>query len=191
MLASKVVVAGAFVDRFVEQGNCATLALDSYWGVLVQQSVTLTINGKNVDLVADPDMPLLWAIRDLVGLTGTKFGCGAGLCGACTVYFDGEPVRSCQILVGSVDGAAITTIEGLDGPLAEAVRAAWLEHDVVQCGYCQSGQILTATSLLSDNPSPTREDIDDAMSGNVCRCGSYQRMREAIMNVSGQLKDKS
>lgn len=155
------------------------------------KSFQINLNGERLNVDADGDMPLLWFIRDVIGMTGTKFGCGAGLCGACTVYADGEPVRACQIALDAVGDAEITTIEGLSGELADAVRNAWLAHDVVQCGYCQSGQILSATALLRSNPAPTPEDIDDVMSGNICRCGSYQRMREAIIDVSVQIRDKS
>jgi isoquinoline 1-oxidoreductase subunit alpha len=143
-------------------------------------SVTLKINGETRTLNADPDSPLLWAIRDELGMTGTKFGCGIASCGACTVHWDGAPIRSCQTMVGDVDGAEITTIEGVNGKAAKAVQAAWNELDVPQCGYCQSGQIMAATALLSETPMPTDEDIDAAMDGNVCRCATYARIRKAI-----------
>jgi isoquinoline 1-oxidoreductase alpha subunit len=132
-------------------------------------------------------MPLLWALRDHANLTGTKFGCGKALCGACTVHVDGQPVRSCSTPVGSVGTAAITTIEGLGGPVAEAVQAAWRKLDVVQCGYCQSGQIMSAVALLSENRRPSDEDIDAAMNGNICRCGTYQRIRAAIHEAARAL----
>ncbi len=150
--------------------------------------MNLTINGKPVELDADPDMPLLWALRDLAGLTGTKFGCGIAQCGACTVLVDGEPVRSCVTPVGSVSGD-ITTIEGLaaqDGTLS-AVQQAWVEGQVAQCGYCQSGQVLAAKALLEANPSPTDKDIDEAMAGNLCRCGTYPRIRAAVHAAAKKL----
>ncbi len=143
-------------------------------------ATTLTLNGEIVSFDADPEPPLLWVIRETAGLTGTKFGCGAGLCGACTVHVDGSPVRSCTIAIGDVQGASITTVEGASGDLAAAVREAWIALDVVQCGYCQSGQIMAAIALLEQTPHPTDADIDDAMSGNICRCGTYQRIRAAI-----------
>ncbi|MDX1715575.1 MAG: (2Fe-2S)-binding protein [Anderseniella sp.] len=150
--------------------------------------MNLTINGKPVELDADPDMPLLWALRDVAGLTGTKFGCGIAQCGACTVLVDGEPVRSCVTPVGSVSGD-ITTIEGLaaqDGTLS-AVQQAWVEGQVAQCGYCQSGQVLAAKALLEANPSPTDKDIDEAMAGNLCRCGTYPRIRAAVHAAAKKL----
>ena len=143
-------------------------------------TVEFTLNGEAVSVDVDADTPLLWVIRDELGMTGTKFGCGLALCGACTVHLDGEPIRSCQTLVEDVAGASITTIEGLDGKPAAAVQAAWQELDVPQCGYCQSGQIMSATALLATTPSPTDEDIDAAMNGNVCRCATYHRIRKAI-----------
>ncbi len=143
-------------------------------------SVTLTINGETRVLNADPESPLLWALRDELGMTGTKFGCGIASCGACTVHLDGEPIRSCQTMVGDVEGANITTIEGINGKAAAAVQAAWNDLDVPQCGYCQSGQIMAATALLTETPKPTDEDIDAAMDGNVCRCATYARIRKAI-----------
>jgi isoquinoline 1-oxidoreductase alpha subunit len=143
-------------------------------------AIELTINGKQHTLDADPEMPLLWAIRDLAGLTGTKFGCGKALCGSCTVHVDGEPVRSCAFPVSAAAGRAITTIEGLSEDGNHPVQVAWRELNVPQCGYCQSGQIMTAVALLDRNPSPSREDIDTAMSGNICRCGTYTRIRAAI-----------
>ncbi len=150
--------------------------------------MNLTINGKPVELDADPDMPLLWALRDVAGLTGTKFGCGIAQCGACTVLVDGEPVRSCVTPVGSVSGD-ITTIEGLaaqDGTLS-AVQQAWVEGQVAQCGYCQSGQVLAAKALLDANPSPTDKDIDEAMAVNLCRCGTYPRIRAAVHAAAKKL----
>ena len=142
---------------------------------------TLKINGQDFQTDADEDTPLLWVIRDEIGLTGTKFGCGIAACGACTIHVDGVPVRSCQYPLGALDGEAITTIEGLGTPEAlHALQAAWIEHQVAQCGYCQSGQLMSAAALLKDTPQPTDEDIDDAMSGNLCRCGTYPRIRAAI-----------
>ena len=142
--------------------------------------VALTINKTQHDIDVDPDMPLLWAIRDHANLTGTKFGCGVALCGACTVHIDGQPVRSCVTAVSDAAGKQITTIEGLEGKVAGAVQAAWQRLDVVQCGYCQSGQIMSAVGLLSENKKPTDADIDAAMDGNVCRCATYVRIRAAI-----------
>jgi isoquinoline 1-oxidoreductase alpha subunit len=143
--------------------------------------ITLQINGKRRDLDVADDMPLLWALRDEALMTGTKFGCGMGLCGACTVHIDGVATRSCVLPVSALAGKKITTIEAASTiPAGRAVQAAWLAHEVVQCGYCQSGQIMTATALLMKNPHPSDNDIDEAMSGNVCRCGTYSRIREAI-----------
>lgn len=148
----------------------------------------LEVNGKSHELEVADDMPLLWALRDHLNLTGTKYGCGIALCGACTVHIDGEPVRSCSVTAASVAGRAITTVEGLapDGTLS-AVQTAWLEYDVAQCGYCQSGQIMTATALLSREPAPSDEAIDQAMAGNLCRCGTYQRVREAVHAAAAAL----
>ncbi|GEP09295.1 (2Fe-2S)-binding protein [Methylobacterium gnaphalii] len=147
----------------------------------------LTVNGVAHDVDADPEMPLLWAIRDRLNMTGTKYGCGIAQCGACTVHLDGQPVRSCQTRIGDVGEAKITTIEGISGKVAEAVQGAWRNLDVVQCGYCQSGQIMSAIGLLTDNPKPSDADIDGAMEGNVCRCGTYQRIRAAIHEASKTL----
>ncbi|WP_395672550.1 (2Fe-2S)-binding protein [Inquilinus sp.] len=142
---------------------------------------TLKINGAPHEVDVDADTPLLWVLRDVLGMTGTKFGCGQALCGACTVHVDGQPVRSCQTPVDSVGDSAVTTIEAIGGtPQGAALQKAWLELEVVQCGYCQSGQIMSAAALLRDTPKPTDDDIDAAMSGNVCRCGTYQRIRAAI-----------
>jgi isoquinoline 1-oxidoreductase subunit alpha len=141
----------------------------------------LDINGKVHEIDAEPDMPLLWAVRDLVGLTGTKYGCGMALCGACTVHLDGKPQRSCVLPVSAVAGRKITTIEAIGAtPLGKKVQDAWMAEDVPQCGYCQSGQIMSAVALLAKTPQPTDEDIDAAMNGNLCRCGTYQRIRKAI-----------
>ena len=145
------------------------------------KTYNLNINKKTVKIDADPDMPLLWAIRDIAGLTGTKFGCGMGLCGACTVHLDGQPIRSCQTPISSIKkNAKITTIEGISENLENVVQQAWIEHQVPQCGYCQSGQIMSAVALLKNKPNPTDEDIDTYMSGNLCRCGTYQRIKAAI-----------
>ena len=143
-------------------------------------SLTLTINGEPRAINADPETPLLWVLRDELGMTGTKFGCGIAQCGACTVHLDGTPIRSCQTTLEDAVGASITTIEGVNGKAAKAVQAAWQELEVPQCGYCQSGQVMAATALLAETPKPTDEDIDAAMDGNVCRCATYVRIREAI-----------
>lgn len=147
----------------------------------------LTINGEQRTLDVDPDMPLLWVIRDELGMTGTKFGCGAAQCGACTVHLDGVPTRSCVTPVSAAEGAKVTTIEGVSGPVAEAVQAAWTEMDVPQCGYCQSGQVMSAVALLTENKAPSDADIDAAMSGNLCRCATYQRIRGGIKSAAGKL----
>lgn len=145
----------------------------------------LTINGKSHSLDVAADMPLLWAIRDVVGLTGTKFGCGIAACGACTVHVDGQPTRSCVTPVSAVAGKKIVTIEAVDqDPVGRRVQAAWREVDVVQCGYCQSGQIMSATALLASKPRPSDADIDAAMAGNICRCGTYGRIRTAIKRAA-------
>jgi len=141
---------------------------------------TLNINGKPVNVEAEPETPLLWVLRSELKLVGTKFGCGRGLCGACTVHLDGQPVRSCVTPIDAVGRREITTIEGLQGPQADALRRTWTEVDVVQCGYCQSGQLMSACALLKSNPQPSDDDINAAMSGNICRCGTYPRIRAAI-----------
>jgi isoquinoline 1-oxidoreductase alpha subunit len=141
---------------------------------------TLNVNGKPVEIDVDPETPLLWVLRDALGLTGTKFGCGMALCGACTVHLDGEPIRSCQVPVSAVGDKPVTTIEGLSKDRSHPVQQAWIELDVPQCGYCQSGQIMSASALLAKTPQPTDADIDAAMAGNICRCGTYQRIRAAI-----------
>ncbi|MCO5161634.1 MAG: (2Fe-2S)-binding protein [Mesorhizobium sp.] len=144
----------------------------------------LTVDGQEIEVDADPDMPLLWALRDLAGKTGPKFGCGIAACGACTVVIDGQPVRSCSIPVGDVAGA-VTTIEGLaSGGRLHPVQQAWLDEQVAQCGYCQAGQIMSAYALLEQIPDPTDEDIDNAMGGNLCRCGTYPRIRAAIKTAA-------
>jgi isoquinoline 1-oxidoreductase alpha subunit len=141
----------------------------------------LNINGQSHELTAQPEMPLLWALRDVLGFTGTKYGCGAALCGACTVHLDGRPVRSCTLPVNAVGGKRITTIEGVgSSTLGRKVQEAWIAEDVPQCGYCQSGQIMSAVALLASNPAPNDEQINTAMDGNLCRCGAYDRIRRAI-----------
>jgi isoquinoline 1-oxidoreductase alpha subunit len=148
----------------------------------------LTINGQSHDVDVPDDMPLLWVIRDVVGLTGTKFGCGMAQCGACTVHLGGKAIRSCVTTLAAVAGKNITTIEGLQSKPAKAVQAAWVKLQVPQCGYCQSGQIMSATALLESNPAPSDADIDGAMSGNLCRCGTYLRIRAAIHAAAQSLK---
>jgi isoquinoline 1-oxidoreductase subunit alpha len=150
--------------------------------------ITLSVNGTMHQIEGEADMPLLWAIREIVGLTGTKFGCGQAQCGACTVHLDGAPVRSCQTTIGSVGEGKITTIEGVNGKVAETVQAVWAELDVPQCGYCQSGQIMSAVALLTDKKKPSDTDIDDAMAGNLCRCATYQRIRGAIHESAKRLE---
>ena len=147
-------------------------------------SYQIKINGETRDVSAAEGTPLLWVIRDELKLTGTKFGCGVASCGACTVHLDGEPVRSCQTYVEDVEGSEITTIEGLNSKASAAVQQAWAELDVVQCGYCQSGQVMSAVGLLTENPKPSVEDVDDYMYGNACRCATYQRIRAAILRAS-------
>ncbi len=147
----------------------------------------LTINGKRYNVDLPGDIPLLWALRDHVGLTGTKFGCGMALCGACTVHVDGQPVRSCMTPISAVANKKVTTIEGIGADkVGQAVQAAWIEMGVPQCGYCQSGQIMSGTALLKRNPRPTDADIDDALSGNICRCGTYARIRAAVKTAGRQ-----
>jgi len=150
--------------------------------------VNLSINGTTHAVDADADMPLLWALRDLLNLTGTKYGCGIAACGACTIHLDGQPVRSCQTPISEAAGKAVTTIEGVRGEVAEAVQNAWIRLDVPQCGYCQSGQVMSAIGLLSENRKPTDADIDAAMSGNLCRCATYQRIRVAIHAAAATLE---
>jgi len=149
---------------------------------------TLNINGELVRVDADPSTPVLWALRDVLGMTGTKFGCGVAACGACTVHVNGQPTRSCVTPISAVVGQKITTIEGIgSSPVGKAVQAAWIAHDVAQCGYCQSGQIKSATGLLETNKKPTDADIESAMAGNLCRCGTYQRIRAAIHDAAKSL----
>jgi isoquinoline 1-oxidoreductase alpha subunit len=142
--------------------------------------ITLTVNGRKHQVNVEPDTPLLWALRDAIGLTGTKYGCGIAQCGACTVHLDGRPVRSCVTPVSAVGSGAITTIEGLSADATHRVQKAWIAEEAPQCGYCQSGQIMSAAALLASNPKPSDDDIDVAMAGNVCRCGTYDRIRRAI-----------
>ena len=151
-------------------------------------AIDFTLNGEQTSVEAAEDTPLLWVVRDTLGLTGTKFGCGIALCGACTVHVDGVAMRSCQTTVGDVAGASVTTIEGLESAEGRALQQAWRELDVVQCGYCQSGQIMQAADLLAATPSPTDEDIDSAMYGNVCRCATYHRIRAGIHRAAEILK---
>jgi aerobic-type carbon monoxide dehydrogenase small subunit (CoxS/CutS family) len=148
--------------------------------------IQLLINGQLREVDVAAETPLLWVLRDTVNLTGTKYGCGLGLCGACTVHVDGQPSRSCQLQVGTLAGKKITTIEGISTDGTHPVQQAWIEHQVPQCGYCQSGQIMSAVALLATKPKPTDADIDQAMSGNICRCGTYQRIRAAIHTAAGQ-----
>ncbi len=148
-------------------------------------AISFTVNGKKVRVAAEPDTPLLWVVRDHLQLTGTKFGCGAGLCGACTVHVDGKAVRSCQTSVSQVAGKKITTIEGLSRDGSHPLQKAWVEEQVPQCGYCQSGQIMQAAALLKETPKPTREQIIQAMNGNLCRCGTYHRIIAAIEKAAG------
>jgi isoquinoline 1-oxidoreductase subunit alpha len=151
--------------------------------------VDFLINGQKHSFDGDPNMPLLWYLRDEVGMTGTKFGCGMALCGACTVQLDGDPIRSCQTSIGDIAGASITTIEAAHAQrVGNAVQAAWIEHQVPQCGYCQSGQIMSAISLLTTTSNPTDDDIDAAMSGNICRCATYRRIRAAIHKAAETLR---
>ncbi|MGL4975387.1 MAG: (2Fe-2S)-binding protein [Bosea sp. (in: a-proteobacteria)] len=149
--------------------------------------IGFSLNGQAKELDVEADMPLLWAIRDVVGLTGTKFGCGQALCGACTVWIDGQPARSCQTQMSDVRGKKVTTIEGASGLVATAVQNAWTALDVPQCGYCQSGQVMSAIALLESNKKPTDADIDAAMSGNICRCATYQRIRLAVHQAAKTL----
>jgi len=151
--------------------------------------VSLVVNGKTREVAAAPDTPLLWVLRDSLHMTGTKFGCGIAQCGACTVHLDGQPVRSCSTPLSAAAGKKVTTVEGIGATRAgKAVQAAWIRHDVPQCGYCQSGQIMSASALLAKNRAPTDADIDEAMSGNVCRCGTYNQIRAAIKDAAANVK---
>ncbi|MDH5434966.1 MAG: (2Fe-2S)-binding protein [Gammaproteobacteria bacterium] len=152
--------------------------------------IRLTINNKPVELDVEPDMPLLYALRDELQLTGTKFGCGSGLCGACTVHMDGQPIRSCVMPVSAVADKAITTIEGLSENADHHIQNAWREFKVPQCGYCQNGQMMSAAALIASNNNPSDEDIDSSMQGNICRCGTYQRIRQAIKTAAKNLREE-
>ena len=151
--------------------------------------VTVTVNGTERDVDADGDMPLLWALRDELGLTGTKYGCGIGACGACTVHLDGQPTRACLTPLSAAAGRAVTTIEGLGAGGLTALQQAWLDENVPQCGYCQAGQLMSAAALLARNPDPSDADIDAAMAGNLCRCGTYPRIRRAIRTAAGRMNN--
>lgn len=154
-------------------------------------AISLNVNGKPVSVTAEADTPLLWVIRDEIGLTGTKFGCGAALCGACTVHLNGQPVRSCQTPVSAAAGKKIATIESLSPDNSHPLQKAWIAHDVPQCGYCQSGQLMSASALLATNKNPSDADIDNAMSGNICRCGTYNRIRAAIKSAAAEMRNKA
>jgi isoquinoline 1-oxidoreductase alpha subunit len=151
-------------------------------------SVNFNLNGKSVSSQVEPDTPLLWVIRDELGYTGTKFGCGAGLCGACTVHLDGQAIRSCQTPVSAVSGRKVATVESLSRNNTHPLQVAWIKHDVPQCGYCQSGQLMSAAALLAKNNNPTDAQIDEAMSGNLCRCGTYGRVRAAIKDAATMIR---
>ena len=154
-------------------------------------AITFTLNGKSQTVDVSPEMPLLWVLRDTLNMTGTKFGCGMALCGACTVHINGNAMRSYITPISSVAGKQVTTIEGLSADGSHPVQKAWIEEDVPQCGYCQSGQIMSAVALLSKKPKPTDADIDDFMSGNICRCGTYQRIRKAIHRAASTMAGKA
>ncbi len=152
-------------------------------------AISFNLNGTTVSVQAEPDTPLLWVIRDEVGLTGTKFGCGAALCGACTVHLNGSPIRSCQTPVSAVAGKKVATVESLSADNSHPLQKAWVKHQVPQCGYCQSGQLMSATALLAKNKNPSDADIDNAMSGNLCRCGTYNRIRAAIKDAAAEMRN--
>jgi isoquinoline 1-oxidoreductase alpha subunit len=154
-------------------------------------AISFNLNGKTVSVTAEADTPLLWVIRDEIGLTGTKFGCGAALCGACTVTMDGEAIRSCQTPVSAAAGKKVATVESLSSDNSHPLQKAWIAHDVPQCGYCQSGQLMSAAALLSTNKNPSDADIDNAMSGNICRCGTYNRIRAAIKTAATEMRKKA
>lgn len=151
------------------------------------QTIAFKLNGETVSAVTDPEMPLLWFLRDDRLLVGTRYGCGRGLCGACTVHMDGLPIRACQMPLGAIGNSEITTIEAVDGKVASLVRQCWYEHDVAQCGYCQSGQLMAAIALLKSVHAPSDAELDEAMAGNICRCNSYQRIRAAIRDAARRL----
>jgi isoquinoline 1-oxidoreductase alpha subunit len=154
----------------------------------LNMAISFNLNGSTVSVQAEPDTPLLWVIRDEVGLTGTKFGCGAALCGACTVHLNGSPIRSCQTPVSAVAGKKVATVESLSADNSHPLQKAWVKHQVPQCGYCQSGQLMSATALLAKNKNPSDADIDAAMSGNLCRCGTYNRIRAAIKDAAAEMR---
>ena len=154
-------------------------------------AISFELNGQRKAVEVDPKTPLLWVLRDTLNLTGTKYGCGIAACGACTVHIDGEPARSCVYPISSVAGKKITTIEGLSAGLSHPVQKAWIAEQVSQCGYCQSGQIMTAVALLKKNPSPSAAQVDEGMSGNICRCGTQQRMRNAVLKAAAELRSKA
>ena len=158
---------------------------------LQMTKIQIQVNGTKHTVEADPEMPLLWALRDFIGLTGTKFGCGMALCGACTVHLDGDPVRSCSLPIGQIKNSNITTIEGLSDDNSHPVQKAWIEAQAAQCGYCQSGQIMSAAALLKTNAHPTDADIDAALAGNLCRCGTYPRIRAAVKRAAALVNAKS
>lgn len=149
--------------------------------------ISFILNKKSVEVEVEPAMPLLWVLRDILGMTGTKYGCGIAQCGACTVHMDGQPIRACVMPISAISGKTITTIEGLPEDASHPVQQAWLEHNVPQCGYCQSGQIMSAVALLSDNPNPDDQQIDNYMQGNICRCGTYPRIKAAIKDAASYL----
>jgi isoquinoline 1-oxidoreductase alpha subunit len=151
-------------------------------------AISFNLNGSTVTVQAEPDTPLLWVIRDEIGLTGTKFGCGAALCGACTVHLNGTPIRSCQTPVSAVSGKKIATVESLSTDNSHPLQKAWIKHQVPQCGYCQSGQLMSAAALLAKNKNPSDADIDNAMTGNLCRCGTYNRIRAAIKDAAAEMR---
>jgi isoquinoline 1-oxidoreductase subunit alpha len=154
----------------------------------IPMTTRIHVNGKTIDVKAEPDTPLLWVIRDEIGLTGTKFGCGMALCGACTVQLDGVPVRSCQTPLASVGAKKVTTVESLSSNNSHPLQKAWIAHDVPQCGYCQSGQLMSAAALLKANKNPSDQQIDEAMSGNICRCGTYGRIKAAIKTAAAEMQ---
>ena len=164
------------------------MSLKNHNGKGVSMSTKFELNGRPVTAQAEPDTPLLWVIRDEIGMTGTKFGCGAALCGACTVHLDGVPTRSCQVPVSTVAGRKVATIESLSHDNSHPLQKAWIAHDVPQCGYCQSGQLMSAAALLKTNKNPSDADIDNAMSGNLCRCGTYTRIKAAIKTAAAEMR---